>query len=429
MFDRVTFDPKIMGARPWITRLCAVLLAVSAHTAHAGINVWTSHGPDGGGIEAGAIDRATSRTLGAGSAGRDVFDFEPASSGPCAGDCDGGGEVTVNELITLVNIALGTGGSCLNGVPAGAPVEVTLIIHAVNNALTGCPALPPTPTATPAVVTQTPTKTPTPAPTPTYTSTPAPSTFRALAATMESARSDHRATVLPNGQVLLIGGNLLAPSFGTISTVVEYYDPARSTFATSSPWRPAREGHTATLLGDGTVLITGGFTDDSEDLDTAEVYDPATNRFTALAATMSARRTNHTATLLVDGKILIAGGAFHSGSAQDSAELYDPAANTFTALSATMTSARFFHAAAPLRDGRVLVTGGFVGQSMSSYAALNTAELYDPVTQTFAPLTGRMISARAAHTATALPDGHVFLAGGINDINGAALNSAELYGP
>jgi len=108
----------------WITRLCAVLLAVSAHTVHAGANVWTSHGPEGGSIETRAIDRAPSSTLGAGSAGRDVFDFEQASSGPCAGDCDGSGDVTVNELVTLVNIALGNAGSCLNGVPAGAPVEV-----------------------------------------------------------------------------------------------------------------------------------------------------------------------------------------------------------------------------------------------------------------------------------------------------------------
>jgi hypothetical protein len=59
----------------------------------------------------------------------------------CTGNCDGGAGVEVNELIVLVNIALGTGQSsgCANGVPPGVPVDITLLIQAVNNALSGCP--------------------------------------------------------------------------------------------------------------------------------------------------------------------------------------------------------------------------------------------------------------------------------------------------
>ncbi len=58
----------------------------------------------------------------------------------CVGDCDGRGGVTVDEIITLVNIALGTAGNsaCPHGIPPGATVDVSLIIQAVNNALTGC---------------------------------------------------------------------------------------------------------------------------------------------------------------------------------------------------------------------------------------------------------------------------------------------------
>ncbi len=61
---------------------------------------------------------------------------------PCVGDCDGTGNVTVNEIITLVNIALGNAeaSACVHGVPSGAEVDVTLIIQAVNNALNECPA-------------------------------------------------------------------------------------------------------------------------------------------------------------------------------------------------------------------------------------------------------------------------------------------------
>ncbi len=60
----------------------------------------------------------------------------------CVGDCDGSGEVTVDELITLVNIDLGTSSplACANGIPSGAAIDITLIIQAVNIALNNCPA-------------------------------------------------------------------------------------------------------------------------------------------------------------------------------------------------------------------------------------------------------------------------------------------------
>jgi len=66
----------------------------------------------------------------------------PATSQVCAGDCDASGDVTVNELITLVNIDLGNAdnSACPSGIPAGDTVDITLIITAVNNALGMCPA-------------------------------------------------------------------------------------------------------------------------------------------------------------------------------------------------------------------------------------------------------------------------------------------------
>jgi hypothetical protein len=58
----------------------------------------------------------------------------------CIGDCDRSGEATVDELITLVNIALGNAqpSACPDGVPSGTEVDIALIIQAVNNALNGC---------------------------------------------------------------------------------------------------------------------------------------------------------------------------------------------------------------------------------------------------------------------------------------------------
>jgi hypothetical protein len=58
----------------------------------------------------------------------------------CTGDCDGGGDVAVNELIALVNIALGTApqSTCPLGVPSGAEVDIALLVRGVGNALNGC---------------------------------------------------------------------------------------------------------------------------------------------------------------------------------------------------------------------------------------------------------------------------------------------------
>ncbi len=79
----------------------------------------------------------------------------PAGAQPmCIGDCNGDASVTVNEIITLANIALGSANAsaCPNGIPSGG-VDISLIIQAVNNALNGCPGGPtPPPTVPPAQI-------------------------------------------------------------------------------------------------------------------------------------------------------------------------------------------------------------------------------------------------------------------------------------
>ncbi len=136
----------------------------------------------------------------------------------------------------------------------------------------------------------------------------------------------------------------------------------------------ARAAHTATLLSDGTVLVAGGCTGDSCELDsrgaTTEVFQPKSGRFTP-GPRLPAPIVGHSATRLADGKVLLAGGWDDSGLT-DRAYLYDPGSRTFAA-TGSMQAARGGFTATRLRDGRVLFAGG-----SSNGAPLRSAELYDP---------------------------------------------------
>jgi hypothetical protein len=178
----------------------------------------------------------------------------------------------------------------------------------------------------------------------------------------------------------------------------------------------ARWLHTATLLANGKVLVTGGSGPNNR-LATAEVYDSTTGIWTATGA-MHAARDNHTATLLPNGKVLVAGGLGNNGSLA-SGELYDPATGAWT-VTGTLISGRSSHTATLLPNGTVLVTGG---TQNGNY--LNSAEVYDPVTGIWTA-TGWLNTARQAHTATLLPSGMVLVAGGCGMIS---LTSEEVYDP
>jgi Galactose oxidase, central domain/Kelch motif len=240
---------------------------------------------------------------------------------------------------------------------------------------------------------------------------------------MGSPRFYHTATLLNNGKVLVTGGFGLSGLDGEMDPIppsaldsAEIYDPVTSTFMPTGKMSVARGGQTATLLLDGKVLITGGYGGNSSGiLLTAEIYDPGTGLFTATGS-MGTVRAGHTATLLSDGNVLIAGGS----GPTDSAEIYNTATGSF-APTGNMGTPRTSHTASRLSDGRVLIAGGNDGTNDTA-----TAELYDPATRSFTP-TANMGSARREHTATRLPDGSVLVAGGSGTTG--VLQSAEIYDP
>jgi hypothetical protein len=161
------------------------------------------------------------------------------------------------------------------------------------------------------------------------------------------------------------------------------------------------------------------------------LYDPAARKFVAVANPMSDRRAFQTATLLLSGKVLIAGGATNlSGDTTNSADLYDPASNSFTPATLPMDHQRAAHTATLFTTGpmagKVLITGGVGGSSF--FFKDSSAELYDPVSQEFVLLPSFMNEPRSMHTATLLDDGSVLLAGGFSGtvaVTGGMLSGAS----
>jgi WD40 repeat protein len=241
---------------------------------------------------------------------------------------------------------------------------------------------------------------------------PAPTSRFQNTGSMGTARISPTATLLGDGDVLIAGGY-----DGTaFLSSTEVYDPASGRFTPSGDMGTTRASYTATLLTNGQVLITGGYDSTGHSIQTAELFTPSTGAFTATGGMVMAR-SRHTATLLPGGKVLVTGGYDASGNVTlDTMELYDPSSGTFTQIAGRMNYARAGHNATLLSDGQVLVTG---------YDT--QAELFDPLTETFA-ITGSTYIASRDGTATGLNDGRVlvmeFFSG---PTHGHANGVAQLY--
>jgi len=254
-------------------------------------------------------------------------------------------------------------------------------------------------------------------------------TLVSVTADMGTARAGHTATLLPNGKILVVGGENAA---GTTVSSAELFTPfggsyVLGTFSSTESMGSPRAGHTATLLPDGNVLIAGGYDEGIDALASAEIYDPATGTFFAPGEgnELVDARFLHTATLLGNGKVLIAGGFGTPGtSAVSSAVLYDYATGNFVP-TASMVSSRSGATATLLPNGKVLIAGGLTTPS----AILATAELYDPLTNSFS-LTGSMSDARNRHKAVLLASGKVVVVSGDGSLTiTEGLASAEMYDP
>jgi len=219
------------------------------------------------------------------------------------------------------------------------------------------------------------------------------------------ASRGHTASLADDGSVLLIGGSR---GQGSLSTSIDRFDPRSNTLLKVGNLRNGREGHRAVRLNSGRILVTGGIA--GFPVTTAELVDERTGEV-GTTGNPRVQRVSHTATRFGNDKVLITGG-YSSGEGavfgiSRSAEIWDPATNQFRLLPATMRVARAGHSATLLPDGRILITGG-----LSPDASYEFAEVFDPATETFSVFAAVDNRERGLHATAQLPDGSVLVMGG-----------------
>src|SRR5437868_13860522 len=208
-------------------------------------------------------------------------------------------------------------------------------------------------------------------------------------------RTAHVATALSDGRILITGGRDAA---GTILAAAEIFDPATQKSTAVASLGTPRVAHTATVLKDGRVLVAGG-SDANGPLASAEILDPASplTGFRPLTNAMGAARSGHTATLSNSGKVLIAGG-----DDTGTAEIFDPAGETFSSPLLAMTAPRIGQTATLFSDDSVLLAGGNT----------DSMEYFSSVSQTFTLDPQKMTAARTGHEAISLSDTRLLFFGG-----------------
>jgi hypothetical protein len=259
-------------------------------------------------------------------------------------------------------------------------------------------------------------------------------------------RVGHTTTLLVTGDVLIAGGLNAA---GTAVATSDLYQASKGgSYIGGGAMTVARASHTATVMANGLVLIAGGIGAGAP-LNSLETYNPATNAFSAVAATLSVGRYNHTATLLNSGTVLICGGQDTTTTVinpgNHTCEYYtpngvvEPGGATCGAATGCVTAApdmgfgRSLHTAVLLKDGSVWFAGGYNPLASTTNDVTPTTERFFPASGGSFGSAAPLAEARAAHTATVMGDGRVLVAGGYNGNNvindWGILDTEEIYDP
>ncbi len=241
-----------------------------------------------------------------------------------------------------------------------------------------------------------------------------------------TARAFSSATRLVDGRVLVVGGSgtFLGPGL----TSAELFNPTTNTFAqTTGSTTFGRFGHVAALLPNGKVIIIGGNTGQGAIPPfLTEIFDPTTQLFSA-GPNMVIPRIAHAGARLLDGRILYCGGCLTadcSAASHATCEIYDPASGVISSTGSLSTGAGAL-SLVTLATGEVLATGG-----ITSATAQSRAELYDPTLGTWSTA-GTMGQARYDGGIALLRDGRAVVSGGRQGTTSMStyVSGVEVYTP
>jgi N-acetylneuraminic acid mutarotase len=241
---------------------------------------------------------------------------------------------------------------------------------------------------------------------------------------MLSVARDPTATRLADGRVLFSGGIDWYIDDGKAYAIAELFDPAKGKWTPTGSLGTARYAHRAVLLDDGRVLVVGGYLKGDGLLASAELYDPKTGLWQT-TGDLPSPRVAFGLVKLQDGRVLATGGftgvTWAKRTNVASAALYDSKTGRWKETK-PMKDRRAGLSITRLSDGQVLVAGGWLSNGLE----LKSAEFFDPDTETWRPAASMNV-ARRNHRAALLPNGDVLVIGGSNFLGGQYLNSCEIF--
>ncbi|MFA3784177.1 kelch repeat-containing protein [Melioribacteraceae bacterium 4301-Me] len=238
---------------------------------------------------------------------------------------------------------------------------------------------------------------------------------------LKEARTGHAVVVLPNGNILVSGGE--GGYENSIKISSEIYELNTGKWRYTTPMNVPRVSHDLVLMKTGKVLAIGGYKERS-----CEIFDPEEETWTMTDSIPTFRFDGQTVTLLNNGNILVAGGYRVTDNLSNfeylrNCEIYDPDIEKWET-AAQLNRGRYDHTAVLLNDGRVLVAGG----TAETVGTTRSSEIYDPVENSWSVIAS-MNESRSDPASVLLQNGNVFVSGG--DSVGVGIipvkRSAEVY--
>ncbi|MBN1766226.1 MAG: hypothetical protein JW860_13280 [Sedimentisphaerales bacterium] len=239
--------------------------------------------------------------------------------------------------------------------------------------------------------------------------------FKATA-DMPAGTVAHSAVVLANGDVLVTGGyGKLFGKLPVATNLARIYDHKQNAWRiTKNPMNVGRFSHASIRLDSGKVLIVGGRGQNGSWLNSVEIFDPEAEMF-ILLGNMRYARKNPCLNLLPDGRVLVTG-------CNQLTEIIEPAPQEPQNYRIREAKGKSIynhtdHATVTLGDGSVLLIGG----------RANLMERFDPETETFSLSAAKLPAFYDDQAAMLLYTGNVFLAGAQNILNGTCVDRTWIY--